>query len=418
MATEPVENELDCVLEDVWIEVLLPLLSIRDIFQLCAVNRRIRDLLLNECTFRRLCQQRYQLSPSLNSSYISAAKTLYISMSVVSVDTNLLWDICWFSPRDFCCEGLLSSTSRFHIHLHRSQLLVQLSSLALTLHETSGHAIHWNKAGLLLHHQELTARNVNALLPAEMKSVSGGTLENVTKLLHKRFDSHERYQQALLDRLEQDVPKLLPHLPMAYRYSRLRELAHCLHSIVARDPTMTSRIQQIICNLPSRPVQTSTWAHQQALYDLHWKDADELTSAAPADGILWTRICIDIIARLARDRSFIRLLITGKLRTSQMNDYFKAVTEYKNIWKDLPESSRPNLAVIHHELGAFLLSSTSASDSRKEYTKMELVNAMVMFGKNLADEATSKSDQTDHHVTANKGNPPRRSKTRARGGRE
>ena len=56
MATEPVENELDCVLEDVWIDVLLPMLSIRDIFQLCAVNGRIRDLLLKECTFRRLCQ--------------------------------------------------------------------------------------------------------------------------------------------------------------------------------------------------------------------------------------------------------------------------------------------------------------------------------------------------------------------------
>eukprot|EP00117_Sycon_ciliatum_P043900 scpid49739/ scgid31731/ len=418
MATEPVENELDCVLEDVWIEVLLPLLSIRDIFQLCAVNRRIRDLLLNECTFRRLCQQRYQLSPSLNSSYISAAKTLYISMSVVSVDTNLLWDICWFSPRDFCCEGLLSSTSRFHIHLHRSQLLVQLSSLALTLHETSGHAIHWNKAGLLLHHQELTARNVNALLPAEMKSVSGGTLENVTKLLHKRFDSHERYQQALLDRLEQDVQKLLPHLPMAYRYSRLIELAHCFHSAVARDPTMYSTIVRDTSygTVIPQPLRTCTWTHHQ---DLHWKSVYEFRSTPEIDiHVLGTRNWISVAAQLSHDHSVMKLLITGDLRTSQMNDYFEAVTEYNSIWKDLPVSTRYSRAVMHNELGAFLLSSTSASDSRKEYTKMELVNAMVMFGKNLADEATSKSDQTDHHVTANKGNPPRRSKTRARGGRE
>eukprot|EP00117_Sycon_ciliatum_P026053 scpid72408/ scgid21475/ len=418
MATEPVENELDCVLEDVWIEVLLPLLSIRDIFQLCAVNRRIRDLLLNECTFRRLCQQRYQLSPSLNSSYISAAKTLYISMSVVSVDTNLLWDICWFSPRDFCCEGLLSSTSRFHIHLHRSQLLVQLSSLALTLHETSGHAIHWNKAGLLLHHQELTARNVNALLPAEMKSVSGGTLENVTKLLHKRFDSHERYQQALLDRLEQDVQKLLPHLYLVYRCSRFMELAHCFHSAVARDPTMYSTIVRDTSygTVIPQPLRTCTWTHHQ---DLHWKSVYEFRSTPEIDiHVLGTRNWISVAAQLSHDHSVMKLLITGDLRTSQMNDYFEAVTEYNSIWKDLPVSTRYSRAVMHNELGAFLLSSTSASDSRKEYTKMELVNAMVMFGKNLADEATSKSDQTDHHVTANKGNPPRRSKTRARGGRE
>eukprot|EP00117_Sycon_ciliatum_P030990 scpid60664/ scgid24321/ len=392
MATEPVENELDCVLEDVWIEVLLPLLSIRDIFQLCAVNRRIRDLLLNEPTFRRLCQQRYQLSPSLNSSYISAAKTLYISMSVVSVDTNLLWDICWFSPRDFCCEGLLSSTSRFHIHLHRSQLLVQLSSLALTLHETSGHAIHWNKAGLLLHHQELTARNVNALLPAEMKSVSGGTLENVTKLLHKRFDSHERYQQALLDRLEQDVQKLLPHLYLVYRCSRFMELAHCFHSAVARDPTMYSTIVRDTSygTVIPQPLRTCTWTHHQ---DLHWKSVYEFRSTPEIDiHVLGTRNWISVAAQLSHDHSVMKLLITGDLRTSQMNDYFEAVTEYNSIWKDLPVSTRYSRAVMHNELGAFLLSSTSASDSRKEYTKMELVNAMVMLGKKLVDESTSKSD--------------------------
>eukprot|EP00117_Sycon_ciliatum_P032696 scpid61551/ scgid25298/ len=392
MATEPVENELDCVLEDVWIEVLLPLLSIRDIFQLCAVNRRIRDLLLNEPTFRRLCQQRYQLSPSVNTSYINAAKTLYVSISVVGLDSNLLWGIYWVAPIDFGGEGLLSGQFQWHLSLNRPRPLVQLSSLALTVHKTSGLATQWNRAGLFVHRQELTAEEVSAWLPTQMKSVLGGTIENVTKLLHERFDSHERYQQALLDSLKQGIPKLLPHLPMAYRYSRLRELAHCLHSIVARDPTMTSRIQQIICNLPSRPVQTSTWAHQQALYDLHWKPVYELGSAAPAAGMLWTRIFIDAIAQLSGDYSVIRLLITGKLRTSQTNDYFNAVTEYNNIWKDLPESTRPSLAVIHHKLGTFLLSSTTASDSRKEFTKMELVNAMVMLGKKLVDESTSKSD--------------------------
>ena len=357
-------------------------------------------------------QQRYQLSPSLNTSYISAAKTLYISISVVGVDTNLLWDICWFSPRDFCGKGLLSSTSRFQIHLHRSQLLVQLSSLALTLHETSGHAIHWNKAGLLLHRQELTADNVTAWLPAEMKSVLGGTLENVTKLLHERFDSHERFQQALLDRLEQDVQKLLPHLHLAYRCSRLIELAHCFHSAVARDPTMYSTMVRDTSygTFFPHPLCTCTWTHH---HDLHWKSVYEFRFTPEHDiHVLGTRSWIIVTAQLLQDHSVMKLLITGDLRSSQMNDYFEAVTEYNKIWKDLPVSTRPSLAVIHNELGLFLLSSTSASDSRKEYTKMELVNAMVMFGKNLADGATSKCDQTDQHVTANEGSPPRSSKGR------
>ena len=80
MATEPVENELDCVLEDVWIEVLLPLLSIRDIFQLCAVNRRIRELLLKECTFRRLCQ----VSSNVQDSCVRVFGEIWFQVESVS----------------------------------------------------------------------------------------------------------------------------------------------------------------------------------------------------------------------------------------------------------------------------------------------------------------------------------------------
>eukprot|EP00117_Sycon_ciliatum_P004353 scpid69936/ scgid8768/ len=381
MATEPVENELDCVLEDVWIEVLLPLLSIRDIFQLCAVNRRIRDLLLKECIFRRLCHQRYQLSPSLNTSYISAAKNIYISICVVSMDSNLIWDNYRLATSDLSEQDLLTYASQRNILQRRSRLPAQQLSLARTLLDTPRLATQ----RLLVQDQKLTIEDVSA----QLTSVFGGTLDKRTKILHERVDSHEENQQDLLDKLEQDVPELVPHLPLAYRSWRLIELAHCFHSIVARDPILALLIQQDTSNATGRPVQT--WAHQQTLHALHWKDVHELRSA-PAGGIFWTRACIDTTAKLSGDHSVIRLLITGKLQTSQMNDYFKAVTEYKNIWKDLPESSRPNLAVIHHELGAFLLSSTSASDSRKEYTKMELVNAMVMLGKKLVDESTSKSD--------------------------
>ena len=80
MATEPVENELDCVLEDVWIEVLLPLLSIRDIFQLCAVNRRIQGLLLNERTFRRLCQ----VSSNVQDSCVRVFGEIWFQVESVS----------------------------------------------------------------------------------------------------------------------------------------------------------------------------------------------------------------------------------------------------------------------------------------------------------------------------------------------
>ena len=334
-------------------------------------------------------QQRYQLSPSVNTSYINAAKTLYVSISVVGLDSNLLWGIYWVAPIDFGGEGLLSGQFQWHLFLNRPRPLVQLSSLALTVHKTSGLATQWNRAGLFVHSQELTAEEVSAWLPTQMKSVLGGTIENVTKLLHERFDSHERYQQALLDSLKQGIPKLLPYLPMAYRYSRLIELAHCFYNAVARDPTLFSAMERDTSNRTGHPYPPCTWTHD---HDLHWKSVYEFRST-PEDGkhISRTRGWIVVTARLL-DHSVMSLMIAGKLRTSQMNDYFEAVTEYNNIWKDLPESTRPSLALIHYKLGTFLLSSTTASDSRKEFTKMELVNAMVMLGKKLVDESTSKSD--------------------------
>eukprot|EP00117_Sycon_ciliatum_P005367 scpid98286/ scgid0218/ len=51
-----VEYGLDSVLFDVWQATLLPMLSVADIFQLSGTSRRLREMLLNEYTFKRICQ--------------------------------------------------------------------------------------------------------------------------------------------------------------------------------------------------------------------------------------------------------------------------------------------------------------------------------------------------------------------------
>eukprot|EP00117_Sycon_ciliatum_P025330 scpid97685/ scgid21048/ len=82
MEQEAVEPVLNSVLFDVWEAAVLPLLSLADIFQLCGVTRHVRDLLHNETIFRRLCQNRYQISPNLKLSYITVAKHLCIATRV------------------------------------------------------------------------------------------------------------------------------------------------------------------------------------------------------------------------------------------------------------------------------------------------------------------------------------------------
>ena len=55
MEDELVDDGLNAVIFDVWDSILLPMLSIPDIFHLCCVSRYIRRLLFNEPTFKRLC---------------------------------------------------------------------------------------------------------------------------------------------------------------------------------------------------------------------------------------------------------------------------------------------------------------------------------------------------------------------------
>eukprot|EP00117_Sycon_ciliatum_P036144 scpid98912/ scgid27255/ len=90
-SVEHVPCVLDSVLVDVWEAAVLPLLSLADIFQLCGVTRHVRELLHNENTFRRLCENRYQISPCLDRSYILVAEHLWIATSVSSIHKSTYW---------------------------------------------------------------------------------------------------------------------------------------------------------------------------------------------------------------------------------------------------------------------------------------------------------------------------------------
>lgn len=53
---DSVQNGLESIPFDVWQERLLPMLSIRDVYRVCGVTRKIREMLYNEYTFKRLCE--------------------------------------------------------------------------------------------------------------------------------------------------------------------------------------------------------------------------------------------------------------------------------------------------------------------------------------------------------------------------
>ena len=52
---ELVDHGLESVIYDVWDTSILPFLSVPDIFQLCGVSKKVRRLLFNEWTFKRVC---------------------------------------------------------------------------------------------------------------------------------------------------------------------------------------------------------------------------------------------------------------------------------------------------------------------------------------------------------------------------
>ncbi|XP_065194147.1 uncharacterized protein LOC135825340 isoform X1 [Sycon ciliatum] len=389
-----VEYGLDSVLFDVWQATLLPMLSVADIFQLLGASRRLREMLLNEYTFKRICQHRYQLSVDLGVEYMSTAKHLFIAHSVASLDVfDDITNRC-----KICRRPQKPDPNSAIEHSVRKRLIVQLSCLALLPPKTFGQAPELSIFGSLMPHLGdlyLSADEASSFLPNLSSDNIGNDLNplgialsfevrlyrlaDVVKWWFQRFESIEKYQKAILNRIEQELEEAVSHMPCTNFYRRLVEFSECFHGASKRNarllPSLAKDMQ--IFTIPRFPI--TGWAYNpyyvwENMYDLKGPPIDDLCASD-----MW----INATIKMAPYHSVLLFLINGLIRTSQVEDYFIAIMEYEEYWESLPHSRRPSRAALHIGLGDYLLSLEPESNLRKELNNVDLYNAMLQFGHEL-----------------------------------
>eukprot|EP00117_Sycon_ciliatum_P042882 scpid94328/ scgid31137/ len=262
-----VKPVLNSVLLDVWEAAVLPLLSLADIFQLCGVTRHVRDLLHNETIFRRLCQNRYQISPNLKLSYITVAKHLCIATRVSSIRESI-----HFAPH-LCVVEWSDLHYHYQVFNQRIQTIVQLSSLALM--PPKSHTIIRYSPPLskrLTKELWLPSNITSSYLPNLSTSMierhcrvleqeATYSLADATNLLLEMCGSYEEYQTCILKKLEQDIPETASFLKYSNRSCRQVELAKCFEIVSRRDPELllSLRCENLI---PTPPQHISTrWSY-------------------------------------------------------------------------------------------------------------------------------------------------------------
>ncbi|XP_065194056.1 uncharacterized protein LOC135825245 [Sycon ciliatum] len=391
MEQELVTHGLNSVIFDVWEAAVLPFLSLVDIFQLCGVTRHVRNLLHTENTFRRLCQNRYQISPNLKLSFILVAKHLSIATRVSSIHRSKNGaDHHWTVPVVDCYDP------HHHAWVFNQKLrtMVQLASLEL-MSPNSNTLIRCSPPLVkpLIKELWLPSKNTSSFLlnlptslieeKCRLGERTMHSLNDATSLLLKICGSHEEYQTCILKKMEQDSPRIESCLPYANRSGKLVELAKCFECVARRDPTLLSSLkcENLVPTLPQHI--TTRWIYNPYDYILIKNDKSDFLS----DDVLATQNWIDFTVKLAECHSVLKLLIRGRLRVWQFEDYFAAVMEYDELWHSLPHSSRPSQEVLYRDLGSYLLSTIPMS---QELRKEELLNAMEQCGKKTVDSATRK----------------------------
>ncbi|XP_065193989.1 uncharacterized protein LOC135825189 [Sycon ciliatum] len=390
MEQDSVEPVLNSVLFDMWEAAVLPLLSLVDIFQLCGVTRNVRKLLHNEPMFRRLCQNRYQISPNLKLSYIRLAKHLCIATSVCIHESNA------DSGTD-CVVHSDDPHDQHQVFNQKHSMFVQLCSLAKM--PTTGQAQSIMRYSLPLSQPLISilcrsSKDISSCLPNLSTSIierncrvweqeAKYSLADATNLLLEMCGSYEEYQTCILKKLEQDIPETASFLKYSNRSCRQVDLAKCFEIVSRRDPELLLSLR---CEnrIPTPPQHITTrWSYNS--YDfVILEEADDDIS----DDVIATHNWIDFTVQLAERHSVLKLFIKGSLRLSQLEDYFVAVMEYDKLWHSKPQSCRPSQEVLYRELGSYLLSTTQRSQCGNELTKAELLNAMERSGKMIVVCAT------------------------------
>ena len=289
------------------------------------------------------------------------------------------------SLNDNLCEIARNYIAANHYSLllkTKRRMCLLLASLALKPPSTRGNTTSWPCIQYVLHLQA-TADDVCYSLPRlnpkdirerctskrrslEDEATGRYELKEVLHLLFESCGSIEEYQATIISYMEKDTLELVSYLPDLNRFWRLVELAKGY--FLFDEATFMSTLGET----------EKAQLHIEWTYNpyKHW--FIDLRDKGMLHGTKW----INDVALIATFHPIINLLIMGNLSTSQPDDYFRAYAEYVELWKCLPESTRPSIRAVRSGLANYLLSSLE-TNSKKNWTKVELCQAMLRFGKEL-----------------------------------
>ena len=346
-------------------------------------------------------QQHYQLSPALDVSYIDVARNLEIVTGVAGLYHSRCIDTMHCIYDSDVDDGLVGR--------EKKQSIITLLCLEWVLPAQLSHTTSWDSAGLfkslakrhLLHAQEdreflpsLLLKDVdrNVKSTKDLSSLRFEPLQylfrNVADLF-KRFGSKKTRQGVIINLMEPLVSRMTKYIHYFNRSRRLVKIAHSLHNLAQKDRKLLSALE--LEDLNAFPLiddddEWTDWYNPYYHCDINYSDNYDL-----GEDMDKSRTLVDMAAKLSEKHSVLKLLIMGRLKTLNPENYFMALNEYEEFWKSLAKSSRPSREVLCSGLGSHLLSSISGSPDQKLWTKPELVNAMKNYGKKLVFFAARKA---------------------------
>ena len=275
------------------------------------------------------------------------------------------------------------------------------------------HTTSWDSAGLfkslaerhLLHAQEDREFLPNLLLKdvdrnvKSTKDLSSLRFEPLQYLfrnvadLFKRFGSKKTRQGVIINSMEPLVSRMTKYIPVPYvnRSRRLEKIAHSLHNLAQKDRTLLSALELEDLNAFPLIDDDDEWTDSYNPYKYYHCDINYCDNYDLGEDMDKSRTLVDMAAKLSEKHSVLKLLMMGRLKTLNPENYFMALNEYEEFWKSLAKSIRPSREILCSGLGSHLLSSISGSPDQKLWMKPELVNAMKNYGKKLVSFAARKA---------------------------
>ncbi|XP_065177083.1 uncharacterized protein LOC135806815 [Sycon ciliatum] len=360
-------STLDTIHFDVWRSVLLRMLSVRDIIRLCQVSRHFHGLLMNEETFKWLCECRYDMSPNvhMNISYKTICRILYTAVSVAN------WkQVTWDSLATVYTTCVFPESKRFS--LQRLLYCLPVFSGIMQQQEQPDEPYVFDLPGfnanpfvtgndartmfLNLTEKDLVQRYTGPTVTAWYNRTYA--ISSLKEMELARYGSVEAYQAALLKNLFEKLPKLETYLVYHHRYERLFHVADYMF----KGGRQTLELY-IYCGIVDRKMKRENLGNE---------------TTGSSEFNCWAMI---EVAKICKYDSAVKAYIEERLLMS-FEDYCSACGEY---YKQVQEKLDVRMWWNHQRalfscFGNYVASQYS---DYKLWNKDELLEAMAEYGRTL-----------------------------------